>query len=60
MALAACTIQPAKILGLEKKIGSLAKGKNADLALFDGDPLEMTTHTTGVIIDWKVVSSKVK
>jgi len=60
VALAACTIQPAKILGLEKKIGSLAKGKHADLALFDGDPLEMTTHTTGVIIDGKVVSSKVK
>ena len=60
VALAACTIEAAKILGLETKIGSLEKGKDADLALFDGDPLETTTHTTHVIIDGKVVSSSVK
>ncbi len=59
-ALAACTIHSAKILGLDDKIGSLEKGKHADLALFDGDPLETTTHTTGVIIDGKVVSAKAK
>ena len=60
MALAACTIQPAEILGLDKEIGSLEKGKHADLALFDGDPLETTTHTTHVIIDGEVVSSSAK
>ena len=60
VALAACTIESARILGLEKKIGSLEKGKDADLALFDGDPLETTTHTTHVIIDGKVVSSTAK
>ena len=60
VALAACTIQPAEILGLDKKIGSLEKGKHADLALFDGDPLETTTHTTHVIIDGEIVSSSVK
>jgi hypothetical protein len=27
------------------------------LALVDGDPLEATTHTVGVVIDGKVVSS---
>jgi imidazolonepropionase-like amidohydrolase len=59
-ALAACTIYPAKILGLADKIGSLEKGKHADLALFDGDPLETTTHTTHVIIDGKLVSSTAK
>jgi len=59
-ALASCTIEAAKILGLEKRIGSLEKGKDADLALFDGDPLEMTTHTIGVVIDGKVVSEKAK
>ena len=56
-ALAGCTINAAKILGLADKIGSLEKGKHADLALFDGDPLETTTHTIGVVIDGKVVSS---
>lgn len=60
VALAACTIQSAKILGLEKKIGSLEKGKHADLALFDGDPLETTTHTTGVIIESQLVSALAK
>lgn len=59
-ALAACTIGAAKILDLEDRIGSLEKGKDADLALFDGDPLETTTHTTHVIIDGKVVSSAKK
>ena len=59
-ALAACTINAAKILGLEKRIGSLEQGKDADLALFDGDPLETTTHTIGVVIDGKVVSEKAK
>lgn len=59
-ALAACTINSAKILGLEKRIGSIEKGKDADLALFDGDPLETTTHTTHVIIDGKVVSEEKK
>ncbi|MGJ8695320.1 MAG: amidohydrolase family protein [Verrucomicrobiaceae bacterium] len=60
IALAACTIYPAKILGLDDKIGSLEVGKHADLALFDGDPLETTTHTTHVIIDGKLVSSTAK
>ena len=60
IALAACTLYPAQILGLDDKIGTLQKGKDADLALFDGDPLETTTHTTHVIIDGKVVSSSAK
>ncbi|MCH1508324.1 MAG: amidohydrolase family protein, partial [Akkermansiaceae bacterium] len=60
IALAACTLYPAQILGLDQKIGSLQKGHDADLALFDGDPLETTTHTTHVIIDGKVVSSFAK
>lgn len=60
VALAACTINSAKILGLDDKIGSLEKGKHADLALFDGDPLETTTHTTHVVIDGKIVSSTAK
>ena len=60
IALAACTLYPAQILGLDDKIGTLQKGHDADLALFDGDPLETTTHTTHVIIDGKVVSSSAK
>lgn len=55
-ALAAITIGPAKLLGLDSRIGSLAAGKDADLALYDGDPLEYTTHCTGVLIGGKLVS----
>ena len=60
IALAACTLYPAKILGLDDQIGSLQGGKDADLALFDGDPLETMTHTTHVIINGKLVSSSEK
>ena len=56
-ALASITIDAAKILGLADRIGSLEPGKDADLALFDGDPLEYTSHCTGVIVSGEVVSS---
>jgi imidazolonepropionase-like amidohydrolase len=55
-ALAACTIRAAELLGLKERIGSLEVGKDADLALYDGDPLETTSHCIKVIIDGKVVS----
>ena len=50
-ALAAVTIDAARILGLEERIGSLALGKDGDLALYDGDPFEPTNHCVGVVID---------
>ncbi|MFN0130354.1 MAG: amidohydrolase family protein [Verrucomicrobiales bacterium] len=56
-ALAACTLRPAEILGLANRLGSLAPGKDADLALYDGDPLETTSHCTGTIIDGQLVST---
>ena len=34
------TIVPAEILGIEKVVGSLEKGKRADLIVFQNDPLE--------------------
>ena len=59
-ALATITIDAAKILGLDAKIGSLEKGKEADLAMYDGDPFEYATHCTGTIIGGKVVSETVR
>lgn len=53
-ALKAITINPAKLLGLDSRIGSLEKGKDADLVLFNGDPFEYTTKPCVVIIDGKV------
>ncbi|MEP4077312.1 amidohydrolase family protein [Haloferula sp.] len=56
--LAACTIRPAEILGLADYIGSLEVGKDADLALFEGDPLETVTRCSGVVIGGKLRSSE--
>ena len=55
-ALATITIDAAKILGIDNRVGSLAVGKDGDLALYDGDPFEYTSHCTGVIINVQVVS----
>ncbi len=59
-ALASITIDAAKILGIDNRVGSLAVGKDADVAMYDGDPFEWVTHCTGVIINGKVVSEVVK
>jgi imidazolonepropionase-like amidohydrolase len=50
-ALRAVTIDAARIIGLEQRIGSIEPGKDADLALYDGDPFEYTTHCLGVVIE---------
>ncbi|MBX3390484.1 MAG: amidohydrolase family protein [Phycisphaeraceae bacterium] len=55
-ALASITIDAAKILGVDKRIGSLEVGKDADVALYDGDPFEYTTHCVGTVVDGRVVS----
>jgi len=59
-ALATVTIDAAKILGVDKRVGSLEAGKDGDLALFDGDPFEYVTHVIGVVIDGVVVSESVQ
>ncbi|MFN0138890.1 MAG: amidohydrolase family protein [Pyrinomonadaceae bacterium] len=59
-ALAAITIDAAKLLGIDSRVGSLAVGKDADIAMYDGDPFEWTSHCTGVIINGKVISEIVK
>lgn len=56
-ALATITIDAARILGLDERVGSLAVGKDGDVAMYDGDPFEYTTHCTGVVIGGKVVST---
>jgi imidazolonepropionase-like amidohydrolase len=50
-ALAAITLEAAKILGIAERVGSLEVGKDADLALYDGDPFEYTSRCLGTIID---------
>lgn len=57
-ALEAVTLSPARILGIDDRVGSIEVGKDADLALFDGDPFEYTSHICGVIIESEVMSSE--
>ena len=55
-ALAAVTSEAARVLGIDDRVGSLAVGKDGDVALFDGDPFEYTTHCVGVVINGQLVS----
>ena len=50
-ALEAMTTRPARMLGIDGRVGVLRAGMDADLALFDGDPFEYTTHCVGTYID---------
>lgn len=59
-ALATITTDAARLLGISNRVGSLEAGKDADLALFDGDPFEYTTHVTTVIINGRVVSEETR
>ena len=54
-ALAAITLDAARLLKIDDRVGSIEPGKDADLALFDGDPFEYISHCTAVIIDGRVV-----
>lgn len=53
-ALRGITIYPAQVLGLEERIGSIEPGKDADIAIFDGHPLDNLTLCRMTIIDGKV------
>ena len=53
-ALASVTINAAKLLGIADRTGSLVIGKDADLALYDGDPFEYTSHCVGTVINGQV------
>jgi imidazolonepropionase-like amidohydrolase len=57
-ALAAITIDAAKIIGVDDRVGSLRPGRDGDVAVFDGDPFEYTSHCTAVVIDGRVVADE--
>lgn len=59
-ALASITIDAARIIGMDSRVGSLEIGKDGDVAMFDGDPFEYTSHTVGVVIEGEVVSRAVR
>lgn len=59
-ALATITIDAAKILGIDARVGSIAVGKDADIAMYDGDPFEFKSHCTGTIINGVIASQVIK
>ncbi|MBI1393198.1 MAG: amidohydrolase family protein [Alphaproteobacteria bacterium] len=50
-ALAALTINPAEILGIGSEVGTIEPGKIADLVIWNGDPLELSSRPTAVLIN---------
>ncbi len=49
-AIQAITLNPAEIFGFDNVAGSIEEGKDADIVIWDGDPLEITSNTDHVII----------
>lgn len=57
-ALRTLTLDAAKILGVEARIGSLEPGKDADVLILSGDPLHYATFVTTALVNGKVVYEK--
>lgn len=58
--MASITLDAARIIGVADRVGSLEVGKDGDLALYDGDPFEYTSHCIGVVIEGTVVSQEAR
>lgn len=57
-ALKALTIDSAKLLGIDNAVGSIEKGKDADLVILTGEPLSGSTWVKTTIVSGKVVYEK--
>ncbi len=53
--LRAITIYAARICRVDERVGSLKTGKDADIAIFDGNPLELFTKTLYTVIDGEII-----
>lgn len=54
-ALSAITINPAEVIGIADRVGSIEEGKDADIVIWDGFPLEIMSKPELVMIEGKVV-----
>lgn len=54
-ALEAMTIRAANIVGLDDRVGSIEIGKDADIVIWDGEPLDYYSSPKTVIIDGNIV-----
>ncbi len=54
-ALRAITIDAARICKVDARLGSLKEGKDADIAIFEGNPLEINSYVKATIINGEIV-----
>jgi imidazolonepropionase-like amidohydrolase len=54
-ALAAVTIDPARMIGVDDRVGSIEVGKDADLVLWSGEPFQPTSRVVGVLLNGELV-----
>lgn len=54
-ALEAVTIAPARMVGIDDRVGSIESGKDADLVLWSGKPFELTSRVIGVVIEGRLI-----
>jgi len=54
-ALRAVTINPARIIGVDSRIGSLAVGKDADVVIWSGDPLDVMSRAELAFVDGREI-----
>jgi imidazolonepropionase-like amidohydrolase len=59
VALRAMTLEPAELLGLGDRLGSLEAGKDANIVFLSGDPLETGTKVEAVLLEGRVVHGEV-
>ncbi len=57
-ALKAVTLYAAEHLGIQDRVGSLAKGKDADIAVWDGEPLDARSKVVTTFVDGEAVYGK--
>ncbi len=56
--LASMTIEPARLMGVDHRVGSIEVGKDADLVVTDGDLLHYQTFVQWAVVDGKLVYDK--
>lgn len=58
-ALAAVTLEAARALGLDERLGSLEEGKDANMVFWNGDPFEPSTRIEAVMLEGRFVVGEV-
>jgi len=54
-ALEAVTLAPARMIGVDNRVGTLEPGKDADLVLWSGEPFEASSAVIGVLVDGRLI-----